>query len=427
MNSAALETRLKSWQVLIRTWLGSEGAKLYYWCLGVTLLWRAGLEFLNQTIVPIMTPGPAILTGEPIHQGIKEGILRWVKNWDASWYSGISQNGYVIHNHMHGQESIAFFPLFPYLMRWLNEATGISYKIIGLSLNLLFTAGILFFVMKLTNLMAVSEKPKHGAVMSGKLAAIFILLNPSAFFFAAYYADALLALTVTASIYFAYRDKYLVAALAAGLATATKSIGIVALPAILLIYLSRSDKPLLQTLRAGWAKLLAICVLSVSGALVYMAYLWARFGDPLAFLKIEKYWQRNVSGFFLNDIWQTWYNKIFDVHYFGSAGNYLYDIFLMAIPLGALAISIYLIVKHSAKYLWLVAMTVLTVIIPISTGTLLSLNRYVLILTPLFAYYFAYIYGKSVGTKRLSVLAGYISSLTLIAFTLLYLSSRFVG
>ena len=363
--------------------VSSVDARIYYWCLSITLLWRLGLEVINQTIIPLMTPGPGIqVPGTVLAPGVRSGLLRWASAWDAAWYTTITQHGYVIVNHFKSYESIAFFPLFPYTVRVISSFVPLPYRAVGLALNVLFTSLAVYFLYQLTKLMAQEAGLKSQATKLSKVSVALLLLNPSVFFFAAYYADALLVMLVTASIYYGYKNTFIVAACCAGLATATKSIGLVLLPTLLILYWIRSGENLGGLLRKHLPKLVAMGVLSVGGLLTYMAYLWMRFGDPLIFLKIEKYWNRNVSGFFLNNIWGIWYSKIFNIHYFGSISDYMYSLFIMAIPVAILVFAIYVIIRHQLRFSWLAVMCVTTLLLPISTGLLLSLNRYVLLLTP---------------------------------------------
>jgi Gpi18-like mannosyltransferase len=60
---------------------------------------------------------------------IQDGLTRW----DSGWYIGIVQNGY-------SSKSVAFFPLYPILMRMLNRITGSS------SISGLLIANLSFFL-----------------------------------------------------------------------------------------------------------------------------------------------------------------------------------------------------------------------------------------------------------------------------------------
>lgn len=419
--------RLKSWFYCAQNIARTPNAYIYYWCLGVTLLWRMSLELINQVLVPIMTPGPENTIGAVAMKAGEHGLSRWLTNWDGAWYETISQHGYVIVNHFRSYESIVFFPLFPYLVRWFSEATHISTGRIGLTINIFFTSLLAFFVFQFTKL--IGEQRREGIGDSiGKLAVVLLLLSPSAFFFAAYYAEALLVLLVTSSLYFAYKDKFLIAAILAGLATATKSIGCILVPSLLIFYWWRyGGDGFLAMVKRKWTEIVAIAGLGLSGILAYMLYLWMRFGDPLVFIKTEKYWNRNVTGFFLKNIWQIWYEKIFSTHYFAPSSNYLYSLYLMVIPPAIVIFAIYLVARHRWQYAWLAVMCVLGILVPLSTGTLLSLNRYMLVLTPAISYVCVYIYPQSIWTKRLVITVAYFSAVTMFIFTAAFLSFRFAG
>ncbi len=67
--------------------------------------------------------------------------LRWLDvwgAWDTGWYLDISLNGYsTIQNQIH-QTNIAFFPLYPTLMRIIGSITGNHY-IAGLIISNFFS------------------------------------------------------------------------------------------------------------------------------------------------------------------------------------------------------------------------------------------------------------------------------------------------
>lgn len=401
-------------------------AGIFKWCLLIVLLWRLALEVINQTIVPLMTPGPDDVNVAPLHAGV-QGLWRWAQNWDGSWYLAITQHGYVITDNFKTYESIAFFPLFPFMIHYLSDVTFINYKILGLILNLLITSFILFFTYKLTTLLASNNKIRDPDLL-GKLAATFVIINPASFFFAAYYADALLVLLATSSIYFAHKNQFLVATILAGLATATKSIGVALFPTILIIMINKHYQNRTLNKMKTWIKLGALSLISVSGILSYMLYQQIKYKDAFKFIEVEKFWNRNVSGFFLTNLWNGWYSKLFNYSYYHPLGNYLYSLYLMFIPVAILSFCIYLYIRYKFRYLWLIVFSLICILLPLSTGTLLSLNRYVLILCPIICYIFVNVYEPG-GEKRRQVILilGFLSFISLIVFTAIFLSFRFAG
>src|SRR5688572_21520650 len=56
----------------------------------------------------------------PLPQQLVELVGRGLGNWDGGWYAQIAQSGYWYHPG--AQSPVAFFPLYPLLIRGLTQA-----------------------------------------------------------------------------------------------------------------------------------------------------------------------------------------------------------------------------------------------------------------------------------------------------------------
>lgn len=394
----------------------SRDVQVFGWCAGVVAIWRICLELVNQAVLPQIGSPQAFLTAHTF----ATGFLRWIK-YDSAWYLTIIKQGYVVQHGLHGQETIAFFPLFPVTVRIMSASLHTPYIGTGVVLNLILLCFTAYFLYKMTVLLAEKAGRKDGVLLA-KVAVILLLLNPAAFFFVSLYADALLVFSMTASIYFALKESYLIAALFAGIATGTKSTGIVLLPILILMYVlanwsdSRNRKLIAKK---HIPKIFTVGILACSGLIAYMAYLWSRFGDPLLFIQIEKYWDRSPN--LVTAAHSVWAQFIapFIVHdrYMNVL---LYSIYLDTIPIALAIFCIYLLIRHRLQYAWLVLLCSLVVIMPLSTGQLASLNRYILVLTPALAYVAVYVYSN----KYLKPIL--LTSMWFFAALLVILSSSFL-
>jgi Gpi18-like mannosyltransferase len=117
---------------------------------------------------------------------------------------------------------------------------------------------------------------------------IFLLFFPTSFYFAAIYTESLFMLLVFAAFYFARKRRWYLAAICAGLASATRITGIFLLPALLWEWLYVS----IQTHKSSKINLLfiakTICrspILYIAplGLISYMLYLQWQFKDALYF------------------------------------------------------------------------------------------------------------------------------------------------
>lgn len=387
------------------------------WCLGIVSLWRIGLEFINQSIVLLF---PNL---RPDTRGVGHGLYRWMF-WDGGWYDAIVRRGYVNLGHAPEPLSVAFFPGFPGLVRVLDKMSPLTYVETALVLNFALTVGIVAYVYKLTLLLAprMSLKRKHAAA---KWAVIMMLAFPASLFFAAFYADALLVFAGTAAIYYGLTRRYIAAGIFIGVATLTKSIAVVLLPVLLLIMIQNHHKEMKVFVQKQWLKILATFTLGVSGICAYMLYLLIKFDEPLFFYKIQKYWDRGTGDFFVKRIWEVHIRNVLEPSYYLNRYNYLVEIFMILLLFTVLVLSIWLIVRR--QQIWLGVLSLLTVLIPISTGRLTSLNRYVLLLTPLLAFIVPRLLRLRYGQQAFTAIV-FISTLVLVYLTVGFLQgSYFAG
>jgi Gpi18-like mannosyltransferase len=347
----------------------------------IVLVWRVCLEFISQTLAPAIQPSGG---AESYISGVRFGLARWMR-WDGTWYMTIINSGY--HHHASAiiqQENIAFYPAFPILVRLINDVTRIPYAYAGLILNFFLTIATCYFGYLLYATMK-KKYGKHKTDHGFYVPVFFILAFPTAFFFAAFYSEALLVLALTASLYFALNRRYWAAALFAGLATGSKIIGIIAAPTILILYIEQENvfnHGFIEAIKKRWLTAAGLMITSVSGIVLYMAYLWVRFGNPLLSYDDNQApgWGRKVGGFFITNI-STYYQHIFDPKAYGSHINYLTNLSLAIVPIVALLLVAYALYK---RIWWMALYAFLMIILPLSTGSLMSVNRLALVLMPCF-------------------------------------------
>ncbi len=184
-----------------------------------------------------------------------------------------------------------------------------------------------------------------------------MLIFPTSYYFTIGYTESLFLLITTSALY-AYRSKnYIVAGILAMLASATRVQGVTLLAFFLIdIFFSyRKDRTLDKM------KLVSV-VLSVVGIGAYAFYLWREFGDPIAFITVQKNWGRLNANFIENLI---------------NSFKPLYIWYIATIVIGLIGIKQHL----DVRWFWF---SVIFILLPISSGRLDSLNRYVVTLPLLF-------------------------------------------
>lgn len=283
-------------------------------------------------------------------------------NFDGIHYLSIAQNGYM------GFEE-AFFPLYPFLTRFLAKTVfGGNYLWAGLFISHLsfFVALIIFY--KLVKL-EFDEK-------IAKVATLGLLIFPTSFFFGAIYTEALFLMLILASFYYARKEKWFLAGLFGGLASATKLIGIFLLPALLWQWWrNKKDKGNLLWL-----------ILVPFGVSTYMWYLNGFVGDSLAFIHAQPAFGAHRTGGQIVLLPQVYwrYLKIFLT---SPLTNYDFWIALLEFFIfNLMLLSLWWAWERKIKSSYLI-FSFLALVGPTLTGTFSSVPRYTVVLFPIFVGY----------------------------------------
>ena len=211
----------------------------------------------------------------------------WVR-FDGGWYVGIADSGY---QHVEGrQSSVAFFPGYPLLVRFVGRA--IDNVALG---GILVTIGCGFAAVCCYWRWCAARLPRAQAV--GALAAL--ALYPYAWYlYGAVYGDALFLLAAVGAFLLVERDQALLAGVVGAVATATRLVGIALVLGLVVAVLERRGafsgtrwrllprRVDLRRLRRADAGVLVAPL----GLVAWTAWLWHRFGDPLLFSSVQEYW-----------------------------------------------------------------------------------------------------------------------------------------
>jgi hypothetical protein len=296
--------------------------------------------------------------------------------WDSRWYREIVTKGYFFDPTR--ESSVAFFPMYPILVKIVSLVIPNVY-IAGILISLAAYAGSLILLYSLTN-----ELFENRA--AARLSLLYLILFPSAFFLTLIYTEATFLFLSLLTIYLARKHLWLFSMIAGTIATATRITGILLWIIVIFEWLNSIDIKLSDLFQPkGWRNLLQaakndmrtvlILCLFPTGLVLYMLYQWMSFGNPVAFLATQVYWQRQGGGpivAIVNLITLTFQRK--GNGYLIAASN-LIGFFL---PL-ALVIPIWR--KLGPGYALYVLIATL---IPISSGTTTSLIRLTLVLFPIY-------------------------------------------
>jgi hypothetical protein len=196
--------------------------------------------------------------------------------WDAGWYRHIAEVGYSRTGE--GQESVAFFPLFPMLLRAVVFVAPDSALLpLGVALN------HLIFLSALPLVWLYAEH--HGGRAVAQRTLLLLCIYPTAVFFSAVYTEAFFLLLSAAALLAIQRQRFALAGVAGFLASLTRPTGILlTIPYVLQVWRARAAG-LRQLASRAWP-----LGLIPAGLMLYMTYLWSRFGEPLAFLRVQEAW-----------------------------------------------------------------------------------------------------------------------------------------
>ncbi len=309
----------------------------------------------------IIAPLAAVIIGQRQGEHFVASHSVWLNvwgRWDAQHYLAIATTGYQ------GNE-MAFFPLYPFLVHVLGGLIG-NHLTAGLIISNLSFFIALAYLYALVRLEYGDDTIAYHAIF-------YTAIFPTAIFFSAVYTESLfLALTV-ASVYYARHGNYVTSGVFGALASMTRVEGM--LTAI----------PLAYEAWRGWRErrgtTLTRGVIGVAlvpaGLFAYMAYLYALVGDPLYFLKIQDNWHRHLAP--------PWVSIVNTVRAIAAqplaSSESVNHMIELAFTLAFLVLMVIAFRTLRPSYSWYFAASLL---VPMSTASLMSMPRFVLVIFPAF-------------------------------------------
>lgn len=207
-------------------------------------------------------------------------VTELAHRWDSDWYLGIARDGYEYHVNGDGQ-NVAFFPLYPLLIRLASLTPGLSLEVSGLLVAHL--ALLLSFIVFSWYL--AERFPGDVAIQRLSLVA-FGVVPWGCFWRFAYSESTFLLLTIVAMYLLRCGRSLLWISAVVGLATAARPVG-VALLVPLAIHIGSES----QSARTAAWRLVKLAPLAVWGLLAYMLMQYIQFGEPLAFAITQGDWR----------------------------------------------------------------------------------------------------------------------------------------
>jgi Mannosyltransferase (PIG-V) len=307
-------------------------------------------------------------------------VLAPLARWDSAWYLTIADSGYA-----GSTARAAFFPLYPLLVRGVSELGGASH---GALLVAAYVVSLAVFLAALVLLYRLTEL-ELGARLA-RPALLLLSVFPAAVYFGAPYSESLFLLLAVGAFYAARTNRWAWAGACAGLASATRSAGLLLLIPLAMIWWSSRPR------RAGDAAWLLLAPLGVAA---YAGWLGLAEGDALRFLDVQDAWFRHLAV----PLGGAWDGLVaaFDglrqlasgsrtpVYFDKAAGDPFriaaINIMLFATLVFAVIACVGVFRRLPRAYgAWVAASLVLPLTFPVTPQPLMSLPRFVAVLFPIF-------------------------------------------
>jgi Gpi18-like mannosyltransferase len=338
--------------------------KAFLTVLLIFVVWRGSLfllDFMSMSLTLEITNNP-YKDYQAYPQKERYFLDGWFR-WDSGWYKRIAERGYFIEG---SQSDVAFFPAFPYLARYLGYIVG-SHFLAGFLISNFSTLFAIFFMYLIAISMTDEERARRSVIL--------LLLFPASFFFSAYYTEGLFLLAITGSTYFFFRRNFLISSLFGMLAMLTRSTGIILFISFAIYLGYRIYKK-----QERFSPDMLFLLLIPSGLLIFMGMLWYQVSDPFAFSKYQAGWGRHFVFPLFTPILELyrvkWSFPRDEVNMQRLLDSTTSIIFLL--------IAVIMFVRRYHPVLWMIVL--FGVLMPLSTGRVLSMMRFCAVLFPAFYY-----------------------------------------
>jgi hypothetical protein len=288
--------------------------------------------------------------------------------YDAGWYNQIATAGYAYA--AGGRNNLAFFPLYPLLMRWGGRLLG------GEQQDFYFAGIIVSWVafaaaMPLLYRLARLDLSHESALRAVGYAAVF----PSAYFFGVVYSESLFYLGLVGAVLALRMRHWLWAAIAGAVMTATRVNGIMFIPALAWIAWQQGTAVPSDRVKA------ALAVVGACGGFVaYCLFNYSISGDPFAWYHAITHWGYQPGG-----------NPVGGLFAIGRALTTRFYQFLATenmAPFDTLNAGLAAAVLVTVPFVWrrfgfaYASILILGLILPLSSGQFEGLGRYCSVLFP---------------------------------------------
>jgi Mannosyltransferase (PIG-V) len=256
----------------------------FIYCLKVFLAVRIGLTLvamLGVGLLPVNEPAPVPgWEGPDVGTGLSSLATAW-ERWDVLWFLRIASEGYSATD-----GSAAFFPLYPLLVGMLSFVLG-GYLSAAIVVSNAAFLGALYVVYRLT-------EDEFGD-STARRTILYLAVFPASYFFIAPYSESLFLLLSASCLWAARRDRWGVAAVTGALASATRNVGLLLIPALVAQALIAYRASRESSEKKGLLLPLGASALVAAGAFGYLAFWSTSSAGWLAPFEAQGNWLREFS------------------------------------------------------------------------------------------------------------------------------------
>ncbi len=288
-------------------------------------------------------------------------IDMWARH-DSGWYYTIVKYGYYMRGDTETtQSNIAFFPLYPFLVKLVSSIkpnAGVNFILFcGIALSNLFAAVSLTLLTKLIRQMGFDDA-------TADRSAWYLAFFPTSLFLSSFYTESLYLMLSVGMFLAAARDKWWLAGACGFLLALTRSNVVTAAVAVAVLYMEKRNWDF-RKIRWDvlWIGLMPL------GLVLFLAGLMPITGDFWATVQIHDAWSHQFMW-----PWETFLNPIGPVPVNTPINQGLTLIFL------ALALVALTRLPHKAYGVY----CLLSIFMFLSTGIFYSTARYLMVLFPAF-------------------------------------------
>lgn len=328
--------------------------------IALFLIWRLIIEIVvwwaGVRVPDAGYPYRTTVVGNP--------LFSYFAKWDAVYYHDIISGGYR-------SDILEFLPLFPLIAKLINWVIG-NHQLLAAAIAVNLSAlGSCLMLYKLARL----DEDENFA----KRTVFFLLIFPSAFFLAAHYTESLFLFLSLLVFYFARKKLWWCSGIFGFLVSLTRITGILILPALLVDLMFENWRKFKD--KVNWKALIPLVFIPL-GLVLFIFYSSVAFNRPWAFLEAQKGFGRHLDLNILHPV----YNQVItnfippDVSkFFEESAVNAFNYFLFWL---LFIIFIVLLFKYSRP--GYAVLGFLYFIIPSLSGTLISMNRFLLVLFPIY-------------------------------------------